>query len=125
MRLLAFCLACTAAFADWPRFRGPNGSGISPDRGLPTEIGRDHNVLWKAKTLKGNSSPVVAQGRVWITGHEGDERVLLCYDAGSGALLWRRAITKARTETPNPLNGPTTPTPATDGRSIFVFFPDF
>jgi len=34
-------------------------------------------------------------------------------------------VTKARTETPNPLNGPTTPTPSTDGHSIFAFFPEF
>jgi outer membrane protein assembly factor BamB len=126
MRFLILSLACAAAAAasDWPRFRGPNGAGISPDRDLPAEIGPNRNVLWKAKSPKGNSSPVISQGRVWITGHEGDERVVLCYDAGSGALLWRKTVTKALTEVPNPINGPTTPTPATGGRSVFVFFPD-
>ena len=126
MRPLALCLICAAAAAasDWPRFRGPNGAGLSPDQGLPTEIGPDRNVLWKVKSPKGNSSPIVAGGRVWITGHQGDERALLCYDARTGALLWRKAVTKAFDEAINPTNGPTTPTPATDGRSIFVFFPD-
>jgi outer membrane protein assembly factor BamB len=92
--------------------------------GSRTETGPNRNVLWKTKTPKGNASPIVLQGRVWITGHEGDERLVLCYDAATGALLWRKAITKALTEVPDPINGPTTPTPATDGRSIFVFFPD-
>jgi outer membrane protein assembly factor BamB len=126
MRFLALYLACAAAAgaSDWTRFRGPNGSGISTDRGLPTEIGPARNVLWKGKTPKGNSSPVVLQGRLWITGHEGDERLVLCYDAATGALLWRKAVTKAFTEVINPVNGPATPTPASDGRSIFVFFPD-
>ena len=126
MRLIA-CLACTAVLvaSDWPRFRGPNGAGVSPDKGLPAEISRDRNVLWKQKVLKGHSSPIVVNGRVWITGHEGDERVVLCYEAATGSLLWRRAVVKARTDTPNPMNGPTTPTPATDGHSIFVFFPEF
>jgi outer membrane protein assembly factor BamB len=126
MRFLALYLACivAAGASDWTRFRGPNGSGISTDRGLPTEIGPARNVLWKGKTPKGNSSPVVLQGRVWITGHEGDERLVLCYDAATGALLWRKAVTKAFTEVINPVNGPATPTPASDGRSIFVFFPD-
>ena len=101
MRALIFCLACTAALgSEWPRFRGPNGSGVSSDRGLPVEIGRDRNVLWIAKTPKGNSSPIVVQGRVWMTGHEGDERVLLCYDAGTGVLLHRSAVSKARVESP-------------------------
>jgi len=111
MRLLPSCLACAAALAasDWPCFRRPNGSGISPDRDLPAEISRDRNAVWKTKTLKGNSSPVVMRGRLWITGYEGDDRVTLCYDAGSGELRRRRGVTKAPTETPNPLNGPTTP----------------
>ncbi len=127
MRLIALCVAFAGLLvaSDWTRYRGPNGSGVSPDRGLPAEIGRDRNVLWKAKTPKGNSSPIVVRGRVFLTGHEGDERVLLCYDAAKGELLWRRGITKSRIEVLNPLNGPTTPTPATDGRSVFVFFPEF
>ena len=125
MRLLLLCLACTAfAAPDWPRFRGPNGSGVQPDQHLPAEIGKDRNVLWKQKTLKGHSSPIVTGGRVWITGYEGDDRVLLCYDAATGTEIWRRAAKKAHPDSANPLNGPTTPTPATDGRSIFVFFPD-
>ena len=126
MRFLVPYLACAATLAasDWPRFRGPNGAGVSPERGLPGEIGRDRNVVWKAKTPQGNSSPIVVRGRLWITGHEGDERSLLCYDAESGKLLWRRSVTRTLAEVPNPINGPTTPTPATDGRSVFVFFPD-
>jgi outer membrane protein assembly factor BamB len=126
MRFLALFLAVNAFGAsDWPRFRGPNGSGVSPDRGLPTELGRDRSVVWKAKTPLGHSSPIVAQGRVWITGYEGDQRIVLCFDARRGDLLWRKSVTKARTEAPNPENGFTTPTPTTDGRSVFVFFPDF
>ncbi|HYM11120.1 MAG TPA: PQQ-binding-like beta-propeller repeat protein, partial [Bryobacterales bacterium] len=126
MRLLTCCLCATLVYAsDWPRFRGPNGAGISTDQNLPAELGKDRNVMWKQKTPKGNSSAIVVGNRLWITGHEGDERIVLCYDAVNGSLVWRRAITKARDERPNPMNGPATPTPATDGRSIFVFFPDF
>lgn len=126
MRLLAFSLtiAALAAAADWPRFRGPNGAGVSSDRGLPAELSPTRNVLWKAKTLKGHSSPIVDGGRVWITGFEGDQRALLCFDAKTGELLWRKSVTRARTETVHPLNGPTTPTPATDGHSIFVYYPE-
>lgn len=127
MRILGLCCASLLLFAaaDWPRFRGPNGEGISTERGLPSDISRDRNVLWKVKTPKGNSSPIVIGNRLWITGHEGDDRVVLCYDAATGALLWRKSVAKARTELPNPLNGPTTPTAATDGRRVFVFFPEF
>lgn len=113
------------AATDWPRYRGPNGTGISPDSGVPGDIGPGRNVLWTTGTLKGNSSPIVFNNRLFVTGHEKDERVLLCYDAANGALIWRKGITAARTDAVHPLNGPTTPTPATDGRDVFAFFPEF
>jgi outer membrane protein assembly factor BamB len=125
MRLAILILTTSLLYgSDWPRFRGPNGVGISPDRGLPAELSRDRNVLWKTKTPKGHSSPIVVGTRVLITGYEGEARVLLCYDARTGAQLWRQAVTRARSETVNPLNGPATPTPVTDGRSVFVYFPE-
>jgi outer membrane protein assembly factor BamB len=79
----------------------------------------------EAETPKGNSSPVVIGNRLWITGHEGGERIVLCYDVADGSLVWRRSVMQARDERPNPMNGPATPTPASDGKSIFVLFPDF
>src|SRR5205809_6028853 len=98
MRKFAFCLACLTLTAgagpDWPRFRGPNGSGIQADQHLPTEVGKNKNVVWAQKTPKGNSSPIVAGDRVWITGYEGDDRVLMCFDAATGAPVWRRAVKK-------------------------------
>jgi outer membrane protein assembly factor BamB len=111
--------------SDWTRFRGPDGTGVSADRGLPAEIDRERNVVWSAKTPKGNSSPIIVGGRVFITGHDGAERIALCYDSATGKQIWRKSVARARAETFHPLNGPTTPTPATDGRNVFVFFPDF
>jgi outer membrane protein assembly factor BamB len=117
--------ATLATASDWPRYRGPNGSGVSPDRNLPAEIGKDRNVVWSAKIPSGNASPVVIGGKLYLAAAEGDERVLLCLDAATGKQIWRRAVPKAHTETPHPINGSATPTPATDGRALFVFFPEF
>ena len=91
MRLTILILTIPALLSasDWPRFRGPNGVGVSPDRGLPAELSRDHNVLWKTKTPKGHSSPIVVGTRVLITGYEGDARVLLCYDARTGGYKYQ------------------------------------
>src|SRR3954451_6412530 len=96
--ILSFAIPALLCAAEWPRFRGPNGVGISSDRGLPSELSRERNVLWKVKTPKGHSSPIVAGGRVMITGYEGESRVLLCFDARTGAQLWRNAVTRARSE---------------------------
>lgn len=120
-----FALAILAHAADWPRYRGPNGAGIAEATKLPAEIGKDRNVAWKAKTAKGNSSPIVVKNRLFFTGHDGDDRIVFCFDASKGTELWRRTVQKARVENAHPLNGPATPTPATDGQRIFAFFPEF
>src|ERR1039457_2053057 len=121
---LSIALSIAAGAADWAGFRGPNSAGISPDRGLPDALGQDRNVAWEQKTPKGNSSPIVAGGRVWITGHEGDDRVVLCYRADNGSLIWRKSLRKSRADDPAPRCGPPAPTPATDGHSVFGFFPE-
>ena len=66
MRSLSICLLLIAVSsasvisADWPRFRGPNGSGVSDARDLPVEFRPEKNVLWKATVPPGHSSPVLA-----------------------------------------------------------------
>jgi outer membrane protein assembly factor BamB len=125
MRSCLVCLAMVASAADWPRYRGPNGTGIGEAVKLPAEIGKDKNVAWKAKTAKGNSSPIVVRDRLFFTGYEGDDRIVFCFDAVKGTELWRRAIKKVRTESAHPLNGPATPTLATDGHNVFALFSEF
>ena len=57
-----------SAKEDWPEFRGPGGQGHSAERGLPLQWGEGKNVAWKTPIPGlGWSSPVVADGRVWIT----------------------------------------------------------
>ena len=53
---------------DWPEFRGPTGQGYSGDHGLVSEWSESNNVVWKTHVPGvGWSSPVVADGRVWVT----------------------------------------------------------
>src|SRR5262245_17057621 len=59
---LAANLAWGAPATDWPRFRGPNGSGISDARYLPVEFGPNTNLAWKSSVPAGISSPVIANG---------------------------------------------------------------
>lgn len=122
---LVYLAATSCLFAsDWPRYRGPNGSGISPDRDMPAVLSKDKNLLWKTPTPKGNSSPIVLEGRVFLTGHDGDDRAVLCMAAESGKILWRSSVKPREKAVVHPLNGPTTPTLASDGRRIFSYFPE-
>src|SRR5947209_2370081 len=53
---------------DWPEFRGPTGQGVSFERNLPVEWSGAKNVAWKTAIRGlGWSSPVVSQGRVYLT----------------------------------------------------------
>src|SRR5262245_4663025 len=123
--LLAILLTLAASAADWTQFRGPNASGISESR-LPEDFGPDRGVVWKTPVLPGNSSPVLATDRVYLTGHEADVLVTLAVDRATGKLLWKREAPRPRKQAiERPANGPTSASPVTDGRNAYVFFQDF
>jgi len=62
-------LSCPMLLAEqWPQFRGPTGNGIAANSSAPVSWSEDEGVLWK-KDLpgKGWSSPVVADGKMYLT----------------------------------------------------------
>ena len=127
MRTLLYPLIALGLFgADWPQFRGPNGSGLCPScRQLPTEFGPQKNVLWKTELPVGKSSPVLAGDRVFLTASEGDDLITMCLSRTTGQVQWRRSVPAARREVQHALNHRAAPTAVTDGKSVFVFFADF
>lgn len=57
---------------DWPHWRGPLASGISPERNLPVRWSATENIAWRAALPgKGVSSPVVAGDKVFVTSQKG------------------------------------------------------
>src|SRR5215210_4113085 len=61
--------------ADWPQFRGPNGSAVADDKPLPTEWAKDRNVAWKAQVPGyGWSAPVVVGDKVFVTTASSDKQ---------------------------------------------------
>jgi outer membrane protein assembly factor BamB len=121
---VAFALLVTGSRPAWPRFRGPNGSGVSDATGLPVEFGPNKNLGWRTTVPAGSSSPIVSGERVFLTGYEEKALVVLCLNARSGKELWRHKIGRVRKERQSRPNGPATPTPVTDGRNVYVFFPE-
>lgn len=68
---LSFGLAPFAPAEDWPWWRGPLGTGVSPEKGLPTKWSADQ-VTWKVKLGGlGVSSPVVWGERIFVTSQAG------------------------------------------------------
>ena len=67
------CLLSVASLAaDWPHWRGPNASGVAPDRTLPTRWSVTENIAWKAPVAgAGVSTPIVSGDRVFVTSQIG------------------------------------------------------
>ena len=110
---------------DWPSFRGPNGSGVTSATGLPDVLDVDENAVWRVELPPGYSSPIVVGERVVCTGVRDGACVTLCFDALTGEPLWTVEAPEPRHEWEEQYNTPASPTPASDGRRLFVLFPTY
>jgi len=113
-------------YANWPSFRGPDISGVAPNRKLFSDwdIPSKHNLLWKVKVPRqGFSSPILWNNKLFVTGGDKKDRELYCYEANSGKLLWRHSAGSSAT-LPKVSNdtGFAASTPATDGQRVFAAF---
>ena len=126
LRVCVLPLLALAAGADnqWMQFRGPNGSGVDSAAGYPVEFSPSKNVVWKTAVSYGQSSPVVAGGRVYLTASEGGRLLTICLDAKTGDRLWQREI-RRKPQQIFRANDPASPTPAADENGVVAFFPDF
>jgi outer membrane protein assembly factor BamB len=61
-------LTTAGSAANWPQWRGPDGSGISTEKNLPAAWTPTTNIKWKAAIPgRGHSSPIVWGNRVFVT----------------------------------------------------------
>lgn len=128
----AFCLAAmTGAIRaqDWREFRGPTGQGLAVDSTVPTEWSESKNIAWKTPVPgRGWSSPVVADGRVWLTSAIDSSGVrslrLLGYDAADGREIVNVEVFRIRRDnfSTNPKNSDASPTPVVEGDRVYVHF---
>jgi outer membrane protein assembly factor BamB len=124
--LLILLSSLTTAFADeWSQFRGPNGTGVSETKNLPTEFGPKKNVVWKADLPPGHSSPVLTRDRIFVTAHEKETLLVIALDRQTGKILWRRPVPRANVGRLQNVNGPASPSPVTDGANVYVFFQEY
>jgi outer membrane protein assembly factor BamB len=66
--LIVFSLTTAGFAANWPQWRGPDGSGISNEKNLPATWTPTTNIKWKAAIPgRGHSSPIVWGNRVFVT----------------------------------------------------------
>ncbi|MBI3879021.1 MAG: PQQ-binding-like beta-propeller repeat protein [Verrucomicrobia bacterium] len=113
-------LCSLAATADeWPRFRGPNGSGFGK-ADIPAQW-TDANRKWSIKLPGvGHGSPVVWGGRVFLLcGNESTgQRTVLCLNAADGRTLWQQNFA-ALANKHHKFNSMASSTPAVDAERIY------
>lgn len=132
-------LSTTVFGGDWTQFRGPGGLGISDDKGTPTKWSSTDNIAWKADLSgPGSSSPIVVGNRVYLTCYtgyglepsKGDQkelvRHLLCFERGTGKLLWSKSfepkLPEHQYQGEGSYHGYAASTPISDGERLYVFF---
>ncbi|MDZ4852291.1 MAG: PQQ-binding-like beta-propeller repeat protein [Pirellulaceae bacterium] len=138
--LMSASLSTISIAGDWTRFRGPNGSGISPDTTpTPTSWSMTENLRWKTELPgPGLSSPIVIGNRIFVTCYTGYgdrkskgsmqdlKRHLVCVDRSTGKTLWTATIPAVQPEDAYEAPGVTSHgysshTPTSDGERVYVF----
>src|SRR4051794_3705413 len=126
MVCLSLLLANPVYAADWPQFRGPGGTAVSEETGLPTRWGPQENIRWQVELPgRGLSSPVVSRGNVYVTACTGslqDRLHVLCFDAATGKKRWERQLQATGNTLCHPKTSTAAATPAADGERVYALF---
>jgi outer membrane protein assembly factor BamB len=113
-------LAVTTHAADWPQWRGPNRDGVVGDqKHALNKLPAEPKVLWKIPAGPGQSSPVIAGGKlVFMDGKDGQETAH-CLDAATGKELWSVPVGPLVVFSPDYGGGPRC-TPLIDGDRVYT-----
>lgn len=128
------CLVCSllltftgagrlSAESNWPRWRGPLGNGHTTAV-LPVRWNAA-SITWKVSLPGiGQSSPIVWQGRIYLTSAlaKGEQRLVYCLDAHDGSILWQHTPRTGSPEPVHPMNSWASASCVTDGEVVVAFF---
>jgi outer membrane protein assembly factor BamB len=84
-----FVLGSWSLAADWPCWRGPEGTGHVPAGvAVPKTLPGEVEVVWRMKIADGLGSPVVCGGKVFYLDHQQGKETVHAVEAASGRQLW-------------------------------------
>jgi outer membrane protein assembly factor BamB len=119
-------LAAAPAQADWPQFRGPEGTGVSKSRGAPLTWSETKNVQWKTAVHgRAWSSPVVLGNQVWVTTatEDGRELFAVAVDLHTGKVVHDLKLFQVeKPQYVHPFNTYASPTPVIENGRVYVTF---
>src|SRR5262249_12983795 len=121
--LLLLLTAQTALSGQWPAWRGPEGTGVAEESQLPLRWSSSENVRWRtALPGPGHSTPIVWNGRIFVTQAIENRRALMCFDRATGKLLWLQGPVYSESESTHETNPQGSSSPVTDGERVVVWF---
>jgi outer membrane protein assembly factor BamB len=123
--IIAILSVSTALAGNWPGWRGPDGTGVTTEKNLPTRWSTTENVRWRTPLReRGNSTPIVWGDRVFITQaiEMESRRTLMCFDRTDGKLLWQSGVKYTEKEATHATNPHCSASPVTDGERVIASF---
>ena len=116
----ALALLTTIRASDWPQWRGPNRDGVVADKNHPLDkLPAEPKVLWKIDAGPGQSSPVLAGGKLVFLDGKNAQETAHCLDAATGNILWTTPIAPM-VEFQNAYGEGPRCTPLIDGDRLYV-----
>ena len=110
----------------WTGFRGNQGSSHTFATHLPLTWGETENIAWTTKLPGyGQSSPVVWDGKIFVTASEGQMKetlVVLCIEVTTGEILWTKRFEASNKTERTDMISQAAPTPTVDAQYLYAFF---
>ena len=108
-------------------FRGPAGAWAqTADFPVKWDAASGEGIAWKTPIpLPGHSSPVVCEGRIFLTGADEKQRAVYAIDAATGQVTWTQPFAPApgpQAVKVNKETGYAAPTMAADGKRVSAIF---
>ena len=127
-------LTVTATLAaDWPQWRGLDGTGVSQDKGVPIVWHEQRSIVWKCPLPEwGASTPAIWGEAIFVTSQSAEGKLLVVrIDRTSGKIAWTKEVgsgmsprgaPKRSTQKFHELHNLASPSPVTDGKIVVVHF---
>ena len=120
--LFVLALTQSSLAQDWSQWRGPTRDGLVPAANVPASWPDSLRRVWRIEIGEGYSSPIVADGRVFIHSRRDPDEIVMAIELASGKTLWQQKypviIEKNRYAT-KMAKGPNA-TPLVMGKRIFT-----
>lgn len=107
---------------NWGQWRGPNFNGSTSEKNLPTNWSNTENVAWKTP-LPGMSgaTPVIWGDSVFVSSPDAQKNLnLICLNRTDGKVRWQKTV--AIGDKVIGRNNMASPSPVTDGKTVFAIF---